>query len=196
MGIKDAQNGKLLYHMTKLDNLPSIIENGLVSRRILNETKTLFSDVANTDIINKRTQLGLDKYVPFHFHPYSSFDFAVRFSYPDFEFVYICITRQLARENGFKILPMHPLSIGDCTLLDYDEGFEKIDWEVLTDKNRNDEYAKHVKMAECLTDKIIPVQCFQSINVRNEEIKKQVEDMLEKYNIDEKPPYVNINKWF
>ena len=41
------------------------------------------------------------------------------------------------------------------------------------EKNRTDEYAKHVKMAECLTEKIIPIQHFKCIYVPSEEIKKR-----------------------
>lgn len=102
MGIESAKNGKLLYHLTKLDNLKSIVENGLVPRKTLLESGVIFDDVANPDIINKRTQLGLDIYTPFHFHPYSSFDVAVKHTYLDDEFIYICITRNNARHNNFK----------------------------------------------------------------------------------------------
>lgn len=33
MGIETAKTGKLLYHLTKLENLESIIENGLLPRK-------------------------------------------------------------------------------------------------------------------------------------------------------------------
>ena len=37
MGLKDAKEGKLLYHLTELKNLESIIDFGLVPRKILRE---------------------------------------------------------------------------------------------------------------------------------------------------------------
>ena len=46
--------------------------------------------------------------------------------------IYICIQRELARENNFKILPKHPLSLASYQLYDYDEGFNLIDWEIMT----------------------------------------------------------------
>lgn len=196
MGIESAKTGKLLYHLTKLGNLESIIKNGLVPRKTLLESKAIFNDVANPVIINKRMQLGLDIYTPFHFHPYSSFDVAVKSNYLDEEFVYICITRVDAKHNNFKILPKHPLSIDDCTLLDYDDGFSKIDWAVLTEKGLTDDYAKQVKMAECLTEKRVPAKHFSSIAVNNDQNKKRVEEMLKENNINSNPPYVNIQKWF
>ncbi|MGG3838075.1 DarT ssDNA thymidine ADP-ribosyltransferase family protein [Paenibacillus thiaminolyticus] len=196
MGIESAKTGKLLYHLTKLNNLQSIVENGLVPRKALLESGVIFDDVANPDIINKRTQLGLDMYTPFHFHPYSSFDVAVKHTFPHDEFIYICITRSNARHNNFKILPKHPLSIDECTLLEYDEGFSKIDWPVLTQKGLTDEYAKHVKMAECLTELRVPAKFFHSIDVKSEQTKQVVEEILRRYGINENPPYVNVRNWF
>jgi hypothetical protein len=49
-------------------------------------------------------------------------------------------------------------------------------------------------MAECLTDKTIPINAFQQIGVKNEIIRKAVLEMLKDV-ID--PPFVNICEyWF
>ncbi|MBX4164572.1 DarT ssDNA thymidine ADP-ribosyltransferase family protein [Priestia megaterium] len=198
MGIKDTKNGKLLYHLTRFDNLESIIENGLVSRKILNDNSAGFSDVANQEIINKRSELGLDSLTPFHFHPYSSFDVAVKNAYSNEEFVYICITRELAKHNSFKILPMHPLSIEveKFQLLDYGEGFDKIDWNTMHTLGTMDEYTKHVKMAECLTHLVVPAALFHSICVSNQISQEKVRDLLREKGITKNPPYVNVQSWF
>lgn len=194
MGLENAKNGKLLYHLTKLENLESILQNGLLSRKIVKDNNIRFKDVADTEIITKRTYLGLDLYTPFHFHPYSSFDKAVKSSYDD-EFIYICITRRLARNNKFKILPRHPLSLEECVLYEYDEGFQTIDWDTMQKVGTIDDYSKSVKMAECLTKLVIPVNCFEIIYVKSEETKKIVEDMLTEKGINRKPPYVNVQVW-
>lgn len=47
-------------------------------RKILRENTVTFGDVADPEIIRKREVLGLDGYIPFHFHPYSAFDVAVK----------------------------------------------------------------------------------------------------------------------
>lgn len=41
VGIESAKNGKLLYHLTDLNNLSSIFENGLCSRKDLLHTSML-----------------------------------------------------------------------------------------------------------------------------------------------------------
>ncbi|BEP28829.1 DarT ssDNA thymidine ADP-ribosyltransferase family protein [Helicovermis profundi] len=195
MAMRDIKNGKLLYHLTKLENLESIIKDGLLPRNELLRRKSLFKDVADSEIIDKRNILGLDKFTPFHFHPYSSFDVAVKSKYENDEFVYICITRKDAKHNDFKIIPIHPLSIDKLILYDYDEGMRAIDWEIMHSYGTENENIKHVKMAECLTDKVIPAKYFLSINVRNENIKNYVQKLLKKYNIVHKPPHVNIQCW-
>lgn len=197
MGLESVQSGKLLYHLTTLDNLKAIIQYGLMPRKILLENNCSFSDVADPGIMSKREILGLDIYTPFHFHPYSAFDVAVKNTYICDVFVYICIKRALAQFNNFKILVKHPLSQEECILYDYDIGIEKIDWETMKQAGNTDDYSKQVKMAECLTDKIIPADLFQCIYVPNVFVKQQVEDILEDNGITEQPPYVNVQgHWF
>ena len=186
------RDGRLLYHLTKLSNLDSIIENGLVSRKILEDKAVTFADIADNDIMDKRKKFGLDKYIPFHFHPYSSFDKAVINKYNE-EFIYICITRELARNKNFFILPKHPLSIEEVEILDYDEGINSIDWEAMEKSSTESSYIKQVKMAECLTELVVPVECFTQIAVRNEEIKEEVEEKLKIFG--QAKPHVNIQPW-
>ena len=186
------QSGQLLYHLTKLSNLDSIIEHGLVSRGILERNGAAFADVANPEIMRKRKEFGLDTYIPFHFHPYSSFDVAVKNSY-DEEFIYICITRRLARANNFLILPKHPLSAEEVQLLDYDTGIAAIAWDAMESSSTLSDYNKNVRMAECLTEKVVPVNYFHSIAVRDESIKRIVEQKLQI--VHGTRPYVNIQPW-
>ncbi len=52
MGLKDTKYGKLLYHLTRLSNLKSIIQHGLAPRRMLVDANVLFDDVADSEIMN------------------------------------------------------------------------------------------------------------------------------------------------
>lgn len=195
MGIADTKDGKLLYHLTKLSNLDSILQHGLLPRKNIRDNMICFADVADKNIITKRTELGLDNYTPFHFHPYSAFDVAVRNTYKDDKLIYICIHRSYARNNNFKILIRHPMNLDKCKLMKYNEGFEAIDWDTMHIKGRNDDYAKHVKMAECLTNKPIYANDFQCISVKDDEIEQYVKKKLKEYDINIKPPYVDQVKW-
>lgn len=197
MGLEGVRDKKLLYHLTKVDNMKAIIKNGLLPRRYLLEHNMLFGDVADSEIISKRQELGLDKYIPFHFHPYSAFDVAVRNTYSTETFVYICIKRALAEFNNFKVLPRHPLSKQECDLCDYNVGINSIDWDTMETTGLKDEYSRTVKMAECLTDKRIPAELFQCVYVPDNKTKLYIEKLFKENEIIEQPPYVNVqSKWF
>lgn len=197
MAINKIKTGKLLYHLTKLSNLDSILHYGLVSRKHVKEINIQFSDVADQEIITKRTELGLDEYIPFHFHPYSSFDVAVKNKYVDEEFIYICIARETAKFNRFKVLPRHPLNTEEhYQLYEYEEGFQLIDWDRMHTMGTEDRYIKSVKMAECLTNLIVPPNVFCNIYVKNEAIRLLVEEKLVTKGIKRNPPYVNVGTWF
>lgn len=197
MGLEGVREKKLLYHLTKADNMETIINDGLLPRRYLLEHDMLFGDVADPQIINKREELNLDKYTPFHFHPYSAFDVAVKNTYTTEKFVYICIRRALAEFNNFKILIKHPLSQQECVLYDYIEGINNIDWDTMEKAGAIDEYSRNVKMAECLTEKCIPAELFQCVYVPDEETKQYIEKLFQNKGITEQPPYVNVQlQWF
>lgn len=197
MGLEGVKEKKLLYHLTKVSNMEDIINYGLLSRRNLLEQGKKFHDVADTQIISKREELDLDKYTPFHFHPYSAFDVAVKNTHSADKFAYICIKRALAEFNGFKILIKHPLSQQECVLYEYAEGINNIDWNTMETVGTTDEYSRNVKMAECLTDKCIPAELFQCVYVPDIETKQYIEKLFQSRGIIEQPPYVSVQpKWF
>jgi hypothetical protein len=177
--------------------MEAIINHGLLPRKYLLELGISFRDVADPQIISKRIELGLDKYTPFHFHPYSAFDVAVKNTYSTEKFVYICIKRALAEFNDFKILIKHPLSQQECILYNYTDGINNIDWDTMEKVGASDEYSRNVKMAECLTDKCISAELFQCVYVPDEETKLYIENLFKEKGILEQPPYVSIQSiWF
>ena len=72
--------GKLIYHITSIDNLPSILKFGLLSRKcILQNHDIHFTDIADPEILSKRERYkeALSQYVLFHFFAKNPFDGAV-----------------------------------------------------------------------------------------------------------------------
>ena len=172
---------KLLYHLTHIDNLDSIIENGLLSRNQAIQRGLLNQDIANHDILESRQLNHLDDYVLFHFSPYTAFDNAVRYEYGAENFVYITVYRSYAEYSRFKIVPRHPLN-GKFELYEYNEGMNKIDWEMMESKMNeidftNQDYVKEVKMAECICSDSISPQDFAYIYCN----ERHVEYLKSKY---------------
>lgn len=182
--IEDLQS---IYHLTSIRNLPSIIHDGLLSRVSLQEKQIAYTDIANEDILSKRTKKGLDQCVPFHFHTHTEFDVAVqkqrRLEGP---YIYLAVNRSVARDKKFKIILRHPISSGsEIKILEYDEGFSQIDWDVMnTPKGNppNPNYDGHVRMAECISPYCdVPFEDIYTIFVPNEDVKNQVELLVKSY---------------
>lgn len=111
----DIREQKLLYHLTALDNMPSIFLEGLKSRAQLSN----FADVADPEILAGRQQWGLENFVPFHWFAGNPFDGRVQIDNRNRRFVMITVRRAIAARENWKILPRHPLANGELELLDY-----------------------------------------------------------------------------
>jgi len=185
------KDGKLIYHLTSIENLESIFRNGLLSRDGVHD----FTDVADKQIIDLRQEKGLNNLVPFHFFAANPFDGAVQLAYPDKKFVFITIARTYARRNGFKVLTRHPLSLEDLTLLSYEDGINQIDWDKMSERNYSDSECKEICMAECLSDRAIGARDFFSISVKDEEDKRIVEDLRDRTVGKIGTFYVNVQEY-
>jgi hypothetical protein len=170
------QDRKLLYHLTALDNLKSILKNGLQPRSLVED----FEDIAEQDIINFRNEKGISHLIPFHFFPGTPFAGIVQKNNPETEFIYITIHRNLAKETKFKIFPTHPRHMEPLKLYDYEKGFKLINWDLMNKRDYKDYECKEVCMAECVAPfKNIPASAFHSIIVRTEAIKQNIEKLCE-----------------
>ena len=97
---------------------------------------------------------------------------------------------------NFKILTKHPLSLEECMLFDYSEGFDKIDWDTLERVGTDDAYSRNVKMAECLSCQAIAPSLIQCVYVPDEWTKDFVEQLFWDKGITEQPPYVSVMEVF
>lgn len=164
INIKDQ---KLLYHLTSVENLDGIFREGLKPRAHL----TAFADVADGEILKKRQALKLDRYVPFHWFAANPFDGSVHINRPTSRFVLISVYRSFAKQNGWKVIARHPLANDDIQLLDYEQGVETIEWEVMSTRDYRDADCKSICMAECLAPGIVAAKDFFMIFVPDDEIE-------------------------
>lgn len=173
------RDGKLLYHLTSIDNLGSIFQNGLQSRSVL--AVGGFCDVADGEIIESRKQHSLESYVPFHFFSKSPFDYGVQRSRPEQQFVLLTVRRSIAQANNWKVVPRHPLAQAGYEILDYIPGFEAIDWVLIAQRDYDNRECKVACMAECLSPNTVLADKFCSIFVKNEADQKTVSELAKQY---------------
>jgi hypothetical protein len=175
----DIKDQKLLYHLTSIKNIDSILRIGLMPRAQLNR----FEDVADSEILVKRRVLGLENYVPFHWFSRNPFDGGVQAARTDEHFVLVTVHRSLAKAKNWKIIPRHPLAKEDIHIMDYQDGFEAIDWEVMNRRVYHDAHCKSVCMAECLSPDPVPTSDFFRIYVSNEEVERFVLKTIRSLNL-------------
>ncbi|MFJ2529891.1 DarT ssDNA thymidine ADP-ribosyltransferase family protein [Pseudomonas helmanticensis] len=164
--VRNIREQKLLYHLTSVENLDGIFKEGLKPRASLSG----FTDVADAEILKKRQLQQLDNYVPFHWFAGNPFEGAVQRREPKAQFVLISVYRSTAKQNGWKIVPRHPLAGDSIQLLDYEQGFEAIEWDVMSSREYQDPHCKSICMAECLAPGIVKTTEFFKIFTPNEEV--------------------------
>lgn len=188
---KKIQEQMLLYHLTPIQNLKGILENGLCSRAMLTSMKGVdFCDIANTEIIDKRNQLKITNFIPFHFFCKNPFDWAVLKQHSSKEFCYITITRDFAKKNQFKILTQHPLSKNAKLFDDYEEGFSHIQWDEMNKRDYSDTKCKQVCMAEALSP--TPIQCKDFHLIVFQKENQEIQQLLKSKSIK----FENNPNWF
>ncbi len=175
----DIREQKLLYHLTSLKNIGSILEHGLMPRAKLQG----FVDVADQGIISNRKRLGLENFVPFHFFSRNPFDGRVQADHPSESFLLIAVNRSIAEARNWNIIPRHPLANAAIELMSYAEGFATIDWIVMNSRDYHDANCKSVCMAECLAPGTVMPNDFFKIFVGNECNFYVVKEKLAHHNV-------------
>jgi len=188
--MRNVRSGKLLYHLTKIDNLESILNLGLLSRRSLEDKNKKFKDITEKTAVESSKELELDKFVPFHFSPYTSFDNVDREKFSD-NLIYICVDRECAKNKNFKIIPKKPINTDKIELMNFNAGMEEIEWKYMGKcYDCNDEITE-IRGAECVTEDCVSMDSVFSIYVKDQETETRVMNVLKKKNKSE-DIYVNI----
>lgn len=171
--------GKLLYHITHIDNMPSILEHGLLPRSEMTKKGLYFTDIADPEILSKRKSYEetLSKYVLFHFYARNPFDGAVCQKYGAENMAIITIKRDLHLKYDFSIIPSHPLDREKPDIYSYEEGFKKIRWEILDKASGRDYHDPEIRkacMAECIVPYTIPPEFFSYVFVKDIAAQKKI----------------------
>ena len=173
--------GKLLYHITHIDNMPSILLNGLLPRKVLLESGMRIKDIADPEILSKRESYkeALSQFVLFHFFARNPFDGAVCKKYGADNMVIITTSRALHDKKGF-IIPSHPLDVDAPEIFSYEEGLKMIKWDILDRTEGRDYHDPEIRkacMAECVMNYSVPVEDFKYIFVKSIETEKRILQM-------------------
>jgi hypothetical protein len=165
------RNGKLIYHLTSFQNIEGILSKGLLPRSQISD----FVDIADNEIVEKRELFSINDYVPFHFFARNPFDGAVQKANPKEQFIYITVSRSIARSLKFKILPIHPLAMDNLSIYDYDSGMAAMDWDLMEQRDYRKQSCKLACLAECIFKGTLSPDYFFGIVAATSSIKRKIE---------------------
>ncbi|UZD98416.1 DUF4433 domain-containing protein [Pseudomonas corrugata] len=95
----------------------------------------------------------------------------------------ISVFRTFAKDKAWKIIPQHPLADEAIQLLDYNAGFQAINWELMNTREYQNHECKNVCMAECLSPHVVAPANFSRIYVPNDEVRQLCEAKMRQVNL-------------
>jgi hypothetical protein len=192
-----------LFRITHIDNIPHILQNGLVTRYSQNANKN-FVEIGDISLIEVRDDIDapvppggkLSEYIPFYFGPRSPMllQIATGFDgvkkYPQEEIVYIVSSLDKIKEYDLPYF-FTDGHIRSCTSTSYndDRYLEILDWDTFkttywksddTDLRRQEK-----KQAELLVKHHVPVNAIELFCVYNE----KAQQILRTYLAEEKQSF-------
>lgn len=184
----------LLYHLTHINNLQSILQQGnLWSHALVRKNAISYKDVANQDVQTRRERTkipigvvgSLHEYVPFYFAPRSPMLYALCMQQiPQNDIVYFMTNKEMIQQycSSFVFTDAHAIRrlTNFYTQL---SDLNKIDWELMkasqwadTDDDPN---RKARRQAEFLVYNEVPLSACLGFAVYSNPAKRKVEEMLQ-----------------
>lgn len=187
------RGNKLLYHITHISNLQSIIKKGSLWAHARIKQRTInYKDVANQDVQSRREHTKipvgaggyLHDYVPFYFAPRSSMLYVLKNQQvPQDDIVYFMTNTETIQQHSLSYVFTDAHAIRRLTNFYTDlEDLKQIDWDVMqaslwadTDDDPN---RKARRQAEFLVHNEVPMSACLGFAVYSLQTKQKVEEMF------------------
>lgn len=202
-----------IYHLTHVDNLPSIMAKGVVAPNLLQEVGIDRVDIAYTHIQERRSNTFMDcgpggtihDYAPFYFAPRSPMLFTIsRGNVPNYDqgqepLVYLVSSVQLIQRAGLPYV-FSTRHCDDSNNIFYDDPqhLTEVDWDVMdmlywSNKPEQPD-RKSRRQAEFLVHRTLPWEWVGDIVTMTEEVLSKVEELIR--SADYKPRAEVRRDWF
>ena len=165
-----------LYHLTSPDNLPSILQNGLLSHNRAHRDGYVMQDIADPEVNQRRSEreIGgrpLHDYVPLYFTPKGPMLWVRQYEHP---IAILCLSRRALAWNGAIFSDGNAASVNTAffnSLKDIDQ----VDWQcVRAERWDGIDDGRRKRCAEVLVPDAVPARLIRQIAVRTEEIRAAV----------------------
>ncbi|MBP0015051.1 MAG: DUF4433 domain-containing protein [Roseofilum sp. SBFL] len=173
---------KNLYYITHINNIPSILENGILSHQELLDSHIQFTPIYDSDIVNRRQHRSISddqtlwSYANLYFQPRNPMMYRVIKEGYIKNIAIISIKPQVLEEPGVAIADgnaahnqtkFYPLSEGQIRLEKNWKTIQKEWW-------KDTDGSKRVIMSECLIPKLVKPTLIDSIFVPTNEVLEKI----------------------
>jgi hypothetical protein len=186
-----------LYHVTPIDNIPSIFRYGLLSRNKIREKKLVHTSCSNIEILCNRASIPVgdhfaNDYVPLFFSEKTSTIAAMEYNenHRGKALVYVCIKGEILGDEGVYFSDGNVAAIETRKYHNL-EDLEKLSWATIrAPYDKDDNEAERVKSAEVLVPNRIHPYWFQKLVVPDQEAKSELENLVPRFiSIEIKPEF-------
>lgn len=204
---------KLLYHITDINNLESILQHGgLLASNVVKQKDVEYENIAHNNIQDRRAMKivplpphgNLHDYVPFYFASKSPMLYAIHkgqvegYEKGQNQIIYLISRTDIIHNAGLDYVFTDGHAVmGFTEFFKNLEDLDKVDWEVMKSRfwfdTEEDPDRKRRRQAEFLVHEAVPINVLLGFAVKDEEIQRKVEEVIDKYNID-KP--VAVRYWY
>jgi hypothetical protein len=201
---------KYFYHFTHLDNLDSILKNGLLCTTQKEDFNIRHYNIANKDIQGRRSEMDVicsgknlgkvHDFVPFYFSTKNTMQLSIinQKKVDQSELIFFGVKTKLIESENFIFTDSSANASVAPHFYDNIADLDKLDWDIINSpKWRLNDTQRQKRMAEVLI-KNFKFEYVDHIVVFNEDIKKQVQKILVDNKV--KPPTLTYQpvekKWF
>lgn len=178
-----------LYYITHIDNLLSILDEGILSHSLVLRKKINYQAIYNPSVVNRRSSKIIQDgkklwdFANLYFQPRNAMLYSLVRNYNDQEFVIISIKNSILRSSGVHITDGN--AANNSTIFLTSDNINKDFFTDLTNQirlqwwNPNDDSKRRI-MAECLVPDKVKPNYFQSLLVPTPSSVQRVESIREK----------------
>lgn len=186
MKVPQAYKGRFFYHFTHVDNIESIVQNGLLSTNEKNKEDIEHVDLANETIQQRRSNMAVacqpygtvHDYVPFYFTAPNPMLLSVlnRKNIDQPFVVYIAISIDKIIEDNVVFTDASANTIIPPNFYSNAGDLDNLNWSLIDSKKWNEKSSGdlHARMAEVLVYQRVPIDWIESYVVYNEMCRDEI----------------------
>lgn len=182
---------KNLYYITHIDNIPSILKEGILSHGKVEQQQIKFTPIYDNDIVNKRQtkatpdQQSLWNYANLYFQPRNPMMYRVVHEKKHNNIAIVSVKPNLLSGSNVKITDGNAAN-NTTKFYSLSEGKKVLqkNWKIIQNEWWNDsDGSKRMIMSECLVPKKVEPNLIESIYVSNYDTQKKLQKMIDNFKI-------------